>query len=219
MRTARKIYEMYQVPPWLQTHQVRVAAVGKMVAEAQKQQTDVDLVVRTCLVHDIGAIVKFDFSPEGQTRVLGLCPPEETPHWSAVQCSMRERYGEKEKAATSAILHELGLEREYAVYDRTGFKNMHTILEGKQLPALLVQYADMRVGPFGIVTLRERFEDSRVRYAHVSDADWYAKLDMYERVAGEVERHLLRDTSLRSADINDASVDPLIHELWDYDIA
>ena len=129
MRTARYVYDSYDVPPWLQTHQMRVAAVGKMVAEARQQMIDVDLVVRTCLVHDIGAIVKFDFSTEGQTRVLGLCAPEETPRWSAVQRSMRERYGETEKAATSAILHELGLEREYALYNRTGFKNMQTVLE------------------------------------------------------------------------------------------
>lgn len=219
MRTARSVYDSYDVPPWLQTHQVRVAAVGKMVAEARQQMIDVDLVVRTCLVHDIGAIVKFDFSPEGQTRVLGLCAPEETPHWSAVQRFMRERYGEKEKAATSAILHELGLEREYELYDRTGFKNMQTVLEEKQLPVLLVQYADMRVGPFGVVTLRERFEDSRVRYAHVSDADWYSKLDAYERVAREVERYLLHDTSLSPASISDTSVAPLLQELLDYEIA
>ena len=77
----------------------------------------------------------------------------------------------------------------------------------------------MRVGPFGVVTLRERFEDSRVRYAHVSDADWYAKLDMYERVAGEVERYLLHDTSLSPADISDTSVAPLLQELLDYEIA
>lgn len=215
----REIYGKYQIPPWLQLHQVRVAAVGKMVAEAQVEPVDVALVVGTCLLHDIGAIVKFDFSPEGQTRVLGLCPPEEMPHWRAVQSSMRERYGEIEKTATAAILHELGLGRECAVYDRTGFKSMHTLLEEKQLPSLLVQYADMRVGPFGVLPLRERFEDSRVRYAHASGADWYEKLDRYEQEAGEVERYLLRDTSLQPADISDASVAPLVHELWDYEIA
>ena len=33
MRSTRDIYDEYRIPPWLQLHQLRVAAVGKMVCE------------------------------------------------------------------------------------------------------------------------------------------------------------------------------------------
>lgn len=217
--TAREIYERYQLPPWLRLHQLRVAAVGKMAAEAQAVPVDVSLIVSTCLVHDIGAIVKFDFSTR-EEKLRALCPPEEIPHWIAVQADMHKRYGTKEYPASKAILEELGLERVLAVFTRMGLANVKDVLEKDERHVQIAQYGDMRVGPTGIFPLKARMQDVMDRYTEYWRQDGRGnEMGDYPMLMETLEARIFEGARIRPEDITDASVAPLIEELWDWEVA
>ncbi|MFZ2886950.1 MAG: HD domain-containing protein [Minisyncoccia bacterium] len=217
MRTVGDIYKTYQTPPWLQLHQLRVAAVGKFLSEAYSGDVDISLVVTGCLLHDIGAIVKFNFD---DTRGLeGLCPPEEVLHWKDVQREFRAKYGEKEKPATDVILSELGMSGVQTLVNNTGFANMKAALARGDTEVLIAQYADMRVGPFGILSLAERLGDVRERYANKFFPDGrHDQIAEYLATALEIEKLLFESASIRPEDITDATIAPVIEELRAYPI-
>lgn len=215
---AREVYEKYQVPPWLQLHQVRVAAVADTVARMHAD-ANVSLIVTTCLVHDIGAIVKFDF--EYMRRALpGLASADEIPHWEAVQKEIRARYGTEEHEATDAILSDLGKSNEREIFDQMGLTNMPRILASGDRNLQIVQYADMRVGPFGVLSIQERLADGAARYASVWEEDGTARIaNSFPRDVQKLEEILFAGVERRPEDISDASIAVRMQELWDYAIA
>lgn len=219
MRTVVDIYEEYRIPPWLQMHQLRVAAVGKMVSGA-RPEADGDLVVQTCLVHDMGATVKFDFGAAMHSGEQGLCPVGELPHWLEVQREMRARYGEKEHVATEAIITELGLTEVRRVFGGMGFHHLREILDTGFLEAQIAQYGDMRVGVWGVVPLKERMTEVLARYAdHFAREGRAGEVATYLPSAEEIERRLFAGVALKPEDITDASVAPIIEELKKYPIS
>ncbi len=211
----RDIYEKYEVPPWLQLHQVRVAAVGKMVAKACTRPVDAALVVSTCLLHDIGAIVKFDFN---ESFLADLVNPNDQKHWESVQVRIREQYGATEHAATEAILSELGAERERDVFRGTGLTRLSDIIQRGSEELRIVQYADTRVGPRGIMSIAARMDDAGVRYAGKGH-EWFERIDQYRAQSLELESVVLKNTGFEPEAITDAAIEPLIQQLWDYEIA
>jgi hypothetical protein len=221
MRRTRELYEEYRIPPWLQLHQLRVAAVGRMVSENLGDQVDADLVIRTCLLHDIGAIVKFDFTYTTHTQLKDLCPPEDVPHWKEVQDDFRARYGTVEHEASDGILKELGAENVRTLFDELGFDKMGNILASDNVNAQAVQYGDMRVGPYGIVPLQERLADALKRYAsfYAKEGRTDAQIRGYVTNGSALEERLFRDAALRPGDITDETAAPVIAELWDYPLA
>lgn len=220
MRTIREIYATYEVPPWLQMHQLRVAAVGKMVAENLDIPTDVELVTATCLVHDIGSIVKFDFSFVTHTALQDLVPVEERERWRVVQDRVRSRYGATESEATNAILNELGREDIRNIYAGTGLSNIERLLSDGDNETRIVQYADMRAGPHGIISVRERLAEAEERYAVIWKREGrFEEMQRYGTSADALEAQLFAKARIRPEDISDASVAPLIEALWDYEIA
>lgn len=215
----RDIYETYEVPPWLQTHQVRVAVVGKIVAEVSTQDIDSNLIISTCLLHDIGAIVKFDFGPLLQDKMKGLCPAADLPHWIAVQEKIRARYGHEEHEATGNIIAELGFTDALALFGDMGFSEMHRILAAGNRTAMIAQYADMRVGPYGILPLEERVNEVIERYADVPS--WKARVDesrTYLPLAREMETRLFDGIQLQPEAIDNLTAAPAVAALWEYEL-
>lgn len=217
MRTVREIYEHYEVPPWLQRHQLLVAAVGKLTADRIVRPVNRDLVVRTCLLHDIGAIVKFDFTV---TAFHSMCPPEDIPHWVDVQRRMRDRYGEREYAATEKILQELGCDDVREVFSNMGLANISSLLTNGLIEAQVAQYGDLRVGPHGVVSIRERLTDLAKRYTTYWQGDGRGEESKhYPTLSAELEKTLFMGSQSRPDEISDAAAVPLIEGLWDFRLA
>lgn len=222
MRTPVDIYEAYKIPPWLQLHQLRVAAVGKMVCDVTRLPVDTHVVVTTCLLHDMGAIVKFNFDDQEQGLGLeALCQPEDIPYWRGVQKEMWKKYGEKEHPATDAIIKELGVSEAVVQTSRgTGFGGMRAALQNNSYEILVAQYADMRVGPFGILSLHDRLSDVRSRYEkRLRDANKYEAFEENFTLSAEIEQRLFADATLVPEDINDVSAAPIIEELRNYPVS
>ena len=161
MRTAPDIYTEYRIPPWLQEHQLRVAAVGVLFARAAG--ADERPVALTGLFHDMGNILKMDLS--GERDVAGAEAGTDVEEWRAVREDFRAKYGDDEHAAALAIGRGIGLpEAVIGMIDNMRFARTEWILKGAPLEMRIAKYADLRVAPYGIVPLDERLAEARERY-------------------------------------------------------
>lgn len=219
MRTPRDIYKAYKILPSLQMHQLRVAAVAKLVCDNEKKPVNAGDVIVECLFHDMGNIVKSDLS-----YFPDFVQSEGLEYWQKVKNDFLQKYGNEQHAANAAIAREIGLpETIVAMMDRTGFSRMPTILESNSLELKICQYADSRVGPRGILSLDERLAEGKVRYvAGKKGRQYYDTDEGFEKLSSathELERQIFVDVRIRPEDIHDESAAPAIKELWDYPIS
>lgn len=216
MRTPREIYEAYRIMPNLQEHQLRVAAVSKMICESCGRSVDADSVLLAALFHDMGNILKFDLSYFQEfTADMGL------EFWSDVKADYEEKYGSDHHVASVAIAKEIGLsERVTHLISRVTFLNLKEIRDGEGYEQKIVDYADLRVGPHGILSLEERLEEAHARYRITRPQDTVdeGEYRSLKEAAYEIERQLFAQCSIRPEDINDASVLRGVEELWKYPV-
>lgn len=201
----KQVYDKYQIMPQLATHMLRVASVGKFVLSGWKEEIDTDLVTRTLLLHDMGNILKFDLENP-------LVPIENIEYWRNIQNQWIDKYGSNVHNTTISILKELNqdkaaevLEEEHSVYstdDKMGILN-------NSWPAKILAYCDVRVTPYGVVTMKERIDDLQKRYGR--NLDWY---DFLYRLESDIK--MATDTDLDS--ITEELAKPLFDELLTYTI-
>jgi HD domain len=157
-RTIQQLYDLYRIPSGLQLHQLRVAAVGKLVAEAQPQ-CDVETVITACLLHDMGNIIKFKLD-----RFPEFLEPEGYEYWAQVQFEYIAQYGWDEHDATEAICHELKVpDAVMECVHSVGLTKVHHNLTEGGVASRATNYSDLRVGPRGLLSIAERHADARVR--------------------------------------------------------
>ena len=204
--------------PDLQLHQLRVAAVAKMICSDFHEPINERNIILACLFHDMGNILKFDF-----TILPEFLQPEGLAYWQKVKTKFEEAYGLDEHRATSIIAREIGLPEEAVVLiEGMGFSKMQDILhQDSHFEIKIVEYGDNRVSPHGVVSIAERFDEGRQRYARRFPSTPEA-IEHYRTLteAGEgIERQIFSHTSIRPEDINDDSTVPLIEELWEYPVS
>ena len=207
-----EIYHKYKILPTLQTHQFRVAAVGKLIAENSTQQVEIQNIVTTCLLHDIGNIIKFtfDFNPES-------FQPEGIEYWKGVQAEFIAKYGNDEHNATLKIATEIGVsERILDLLQNVGFSNGKEIYESGDLNKMICAYSDHRVSPTGVLSLNDRIAEVTARYKKSrpefdtpeNDAITQTWLYYFQLM----ENKIFKNSKLKPEDINDSSICPLMND-------
>src|SRR3989338_10487921 len=108
MKTPREIYAAYKIMPALQLHQLRVAAVGKLICDnfnpSSGGTVNAHDVILACLFHDMGNILKFNL-----TYFPEFLEPQGLEFWEAVKAEYKERYGKDQHEASKEIGREIGL--------------------------------------------------------------------------------------------------------------
>lgn len=217
MRTIEEIYRAYRIMPSLQLHQVRAAAVGKSICDNLTRDVDTHSVVLACLFHDMGNIIKSDLSvfPD-------FSEPEGVAHWQLVKNDFVKKYGADEHAATAAIVREIGLSAEVrALADGVGFSKLERTRDSGSYEQKIVEYADLRVGPHGVLSMGARVEEAGGRYVG-KHPDMPRSSEEFEKlvaVAYEVEQQIFADADIAPEDITEQSIRPLIQELREYTVA
>lgn len=217
MRTPEEIYAAYRIMPGLQLHQLRVAAVAKVICDVCTCDIDVRSVVLACLFHDMANIIKSDLTvfPE-------LHGTEGLAHWESVKKEYIEKYGENEHAATQAIAKEICLAPSViALIEQIGFRKLEATARAHSFELKVVEYADLRVGPHGVLSLRARIEEARIRYVgrHRDMPEDRAHFDRLARAAEEIERQIFMASALTPEDITEQSIQGAIVELRTYPVA
>lgn len=210
----KAVYERYQIMPQLATHMLRVAGVGKLMMKGWKRYVDEELVIRSLLLHDLGNIVKFNLSDEGQRQIKSK-DKVDLDYWQKVQKEMWQRYGRDAHEATKKMLGEIGLDELIPIMEEESilyFSEAESVeLELASEAAKILMYCDCRVVPSGVVSYRERVDDLVARYGGKSSPTWYEWMM-------EFEKYMERSTRTNLKTITEEQVKPLFDELLTMDI-
>ncbi len=211
-----EVYEKYQIPPLLQQHMYRVASVGRVVVGflKPKMDLDIDVITKDLLLHDMGNIIKFSFDKNS------LFSEEEATQLRKIQADFIAKYGNEEHLATETIAKELGMpEKVLHILGKTGSSKLALTVESEDWYIKVCSYSDFRVSPHGVVSIEDRFEEVKRRYAgreHVlADIE---KTEKKKQLALILEKQIQEKCSESVAGIDDVRISQVMIELIDYEI-
>jgi phosphohistidine swiveling domain-containing protein len=218
LKNISSLYRAYRVPPNLQLHLLRVAALGTLIAENWKHvPLDHATLVTSLLLHDVGNIVKADYD-----KYPDLFPEEmkNLAYWKSVQYWVRTKFGETDVEASLAIARELNVPT--TVLDLMARKlfvrNAETAVS-HSWELKIAAYADQRIGPYGILPLEERFAEAKERYRGVAYASVNrSEYDSLVRYAYDIERQVEKHCALSLQEITDDMLQPIMERLHSFDI-
>jgi len=210
-----EIYKKYKINKGLQEHMIRVAAVAKMICDNTDTVLDTKNIVRACLVHDMGNLIKSKMDTHSE-----LFEPEGVEFWSNIQAEMIEQYGNDVHIATIAMVEDMELDEKSTFYFRAigGEDTQRVHVEGT-LGEKIATYSDMRIGLEGVVSLKERMDDIRRRYiARNMEGFSSDAIDVREARLVDMERDIFENLKIRPENITDTSTEKIQKELWGWEI-
>ena len=191
---------------------VRVGSVAKFITDANPGRFDAKNIISACLLHDLGNLIKskIDTFPD-------MYEPEGQDHWRARKQQMIEIYGPNEDRATEQMVREIGVTEEIErIIDVAKLEHCQLLKDAADDSSRLLLYADMRVQPYHIVSVPERFADIRDRYAALGLPEEVSR--SYEDAILEIESELYDLIPGSPTEITDESTAAIQTELWNWDI-
>jgi hypothetical protein len=200
-------YEKYKIMPGLQEHQLRVAAVAETILENFTQPlSGRDKIVKACLLHDIGNIIKFNLG-----KLPEFLEPLGLKYWQGVQAEFVLRYGKDEHAASIQIAREMKMpERVLELIESIGFSQGLSNAKTNDWAKKICAYSDMRVAPKGLVSLEARLDDLRVRY---NQGQSNFQVRQFEDALREIEKQIFKHCNIRPEDITEVKVSKVADKL------
>lgn len=211
-----EIYSKYNIPIILQNHMYRVAVIGRLVVESLRSRVDLDIniVTKELLLHDMGNILKIP------VKGNGLFTEQEQDLLVKVQEEFAQKYGDEEHTATITIAKELGVsEKVVDILENTGSSKLHITLESNDWYVKVCSYADFRVSPIGVVSVAERFDEVKKRYAgrkHILADE--VSTENKKQLALLLEKQIQEQSQMSLNEISEKQVLESITELRDYEI-
>ena len=197
--TVQEIYTKLQNPLNLQEHMLSVAKVAMFIYDHWNGDSlDKDLLLQTTLLHDVGNIVKFDmqkypeYMGEEQSRI---------DYWMKVQKEIIDKYGADDHSVTEKMLSEFKIDP--IVINNIlskSYSNTIGIVKSDNWILKILLYADLRVSPTGVISLRKRLDEVRERLEKYKD-----RTDLYE-AAIEVENQIQQNISCNVSEITDKRI-------------
>ena len=203
--------------PNLRLHQLRVAALARELAVAL--HADYELVTRAGLLHDMGNIMKTDFTQ---------FPPEfygdkGITYWQNIQNEFAEKYGPDEHTATAAIARKIGVSDDVLfLIQSMGFSKAENIFLNGSPELQILEYADQRVAPNGVVSMEERLHEGHERYKARAKTEYGNNDREFEKnhaVLKRLEQKLFDGLLITPDMLTEASLHDTIESLRSYVIA
>lgn len=210
MTNIEQIYDEYTIIPILRMHMYRVAGVASFICKNFQDASDLKEVISACLLHDMGNILKFNFNVLAEAF-----EPQGKEHWASVQKNFRNTYGEDEHEATYAIARELNVsDRVHELIQSIGFGRVCGVYENGDFAKKTCTYADQRVGPFGVLPLRDRISEGHKRHTYgkkvMNDEKIFQEhVSCFEGIEKQIFEHL----RIQPSDIDDTVVNPEVERL------
>ena len=205
-----EIYNKYHLPENLQMHMLRVAACSNLIIDNWNGlDIDKQAIIRVCLLHDMGNMVKIpeDFSKDEK--------------FIKIRKKYFDKYGTNDHEINLEIGKQEGLtEKELAIlYGKRSRKNEET-LKSNSYERKICAYCDQRVAPDGVVSIKERLEDAKVRYKNKPLSVWSneEKANHLIDCSLGIEKQIMEHCKLNTDDINDRTIKKYIEELKEYEI-
>jgi len=209
----QKIYEKYKVMPQLQMHMLRVAGVANLICNNFNEEIDTRAITNSCLLHDIGNIVKFKLE-----RFPEFLSPQGYEYWEDVQNEFVKRYGNDDYTATYKILTEMGINKKIFDYIQAiEFIKAEENSKNKDFNKKIILYSDARVSPKGITSLQDRVSEVKNRFIKnrkISE-------DRFNTISDcliDIEWQIISRSKIKPQDITEQQVNPLLVSLRDFEI-
>ncbi|NCQ65306.1 MAG: hypothetical protein COZ34_01325 [Candidatus Pacebacteria bacterium CG_4_10_14_3_um_filter_34_15] len=169
MQNIHQIYADFQTPKNLQQHMLRVASLAKIIT---KNWTGAEInkkaIIQTCLIHDIAKPLHFDLTKQAQFGMTEV----EVKALADLQKRLITDYSPIEHEAVLKICLVVGcLTEAIRLVDNLEWENVSKFLESNDLESLIPIYCDMRISPYGIMSLADRINDLKLRYYGESELE------------------------------------------------
>ena len=204
------IYKKYHLPENLQMHMLRVAACSNLIIDNWNgPKIDKESIIRVCLLHDMGNMVKIpeDFSKDQE--------------FLKIRKKYFDKYGTNDHEINLEIGKQEGLtEQELTILDGKRSRKNEETLKSNSYERKICAYCDQRVAPDGVVSIKERLEDAKVRYKNKPLSVWSneEKANHLIECSLGIEKQIMKYCKLKPEDINDFSIKEYIEQLKVYDI-
>jgi hypothetical protein len=211
-RNVIEIYKEYEVMPNLQDHMLRVAAVAFLICDGFNEPIEKEEIISACLLHDMGNIIKFNLEhfPES-------LEPKGLDYWTKIKEKYIEKYGKDDHVATKIIAKEIGVSNniieliEYVGFFKATINEFEKLFKYK-----ICNYSDMRVCPYGVLSLRERISEAHGRYKdrkHSISSDSFESLSLSFH---NMEKQIFLKCKIKPEDINNETISSVVLELKNY---
>ena len=205
-----EIYKKYHLPENLQMHMLRVAACSNLIIDNWTgAEIDNKAIIRVCLLHDMGNIVKIpeDFSKDQE--------------FLKIRKKYFDKYGTNDHEINLEIGKQEGLTgQELTILDGKRSRKNEETLKSNSYERKICAYCDQRVAPDGVVSIKERLEDAKVRYKNKPLSVWSneEKANHLIECSLGIEKQIMQYCKLKPEDINDFSIKEYIEKLKTYNI-
>ena len=205
-----EIYKKYHLPENLQMHMLRVAACSNLIIDNWNGvEIDNKAIIRVCLLHDMGNIVKIpeDFSKDQE--------------FLKIRKKYFDKYGTNDHEINLEIGKQEGLTgQELIILDGKRSRKNEETLKSNSYERKICAYCDQRVAPDGVVSIKERLEDAKVRYKNKPLSVWSNKEKANHLIECSlgIEKQIMQYCKLKPEDINDFSIKEYIEKLKTYNI-
>ena len=205
-----EIYNKYHLPENLQMHMLRVAACSNLIIDNWNgPEIDKKSIIRVSLLHDMGNMVKIpeDFSKDEE--------------FIKIRKKYFYKYGANDHEINLEIGKQEGLtEKEIIILDGKRSRKNEETLKSDSYERKICAYCDQRVAPDGVVGIKERLEDAKVRYTDKTLSVWSneEKADYLIECSLGIEKQIMENCKLNPENINDNSIETYIKQLKKYEI-
>lgn len=205
-----EIYQKYHLPENLQMHMLRVAACSNLIIDNWNgPEIDKEAIIRVCLLHDMGNMVKI---PESEAKNQGFLE---------IRKKYFDIYGTNDHEINLEIGRQEGLtEKEIVILDGKRSRKNEETLQSNSYERKICAYCDQRVAPSGVVGIKERLEDAKIRYKDKPLSVWSneEKANYLIQCSLDIESQIMEYCKLKPEDINDNTIKVYIEELRTYEI-
>jgi HD superfamily phosphodiesterase len=199
----KKIYSRFQLPKNLQEHMLRVGGVASIIAYAWNGPLiNKKSIVSACLLHDIGKPVGFDLKSQAKFGIPKLNPVK----LKKMQTFIKKNFSADEHIASLKIAKSLGVDKTVLhILENLSWYNIEKLLKQKDFDILIALYADMRVGPKGVLTLEKRIKDLEKRKEK--------NLSKFIKMGKKLEEKINKNTNINLSLITNNKVHRLFKKL------
>ena len=204
-----RIYDKYHLPENLQMHMLRVAACSNLIIDNWNgPDIDKQAIIRVCLLHDMGNMVKIQENESKDIEFL------------KVRKKYFDKYGTNDHEINLEIGKQEGLtEKELTILDGKRSRKNEETLKSNSYERKICAYCDQRVAPNGVVSIKERLEDAKIRYKNKPLSVWSneEKANHLIECSLGIEKQIMKHCKLNPEDINDESIRKYIEMLKKYE--
>ena len=204
-----RIYNKYHLPENLQMHMLRVAACSNLIIDNWNgPDIDKQAIIRVNLLHDMGNMVKIpeDFSKDEE--------------FIKIRKEYFDKYGTNDHEINLEIGKQEGLtEKELTILDGKRSRKNEETLKSNSYERKICAYCDQRVAPNGVVSIKERLEDAKIRYKNKPLSVWSneEKANHLIECSLGIEKQIMKHCKLNPEDIHDESIRKYIEMLKKYE--